>query len=259
MLMSSAEPELLETDFTEQMNSLAAQAGARVEDRRVSSVTLLQMFRPVVLGLEALGRATSENALALEKLEETVAAQAALPEMMGQVRESLEAKTAVNQQLFDALHAELRNYKDGFLAEVMHKPIIHDLISLYDDFSEIHRQISDVALEHEAQASLDGKEPQAFDRLGTTAINLDHGLEFLLEILARIGVKRVPNSTGRLNKATQRAVSMSLAESAEEDGMVAQSVKPGFKWKERLIRPEEVIVKRWKEGFVVALAAASSR
>ncbi len=254
--MSSAEPAIHEADFTEQMNSLAAEAEHRPDDRRVSTVTLLQMFRPVVLGLEALGRATSENAAALQKLQETVAAQAALPEMMGQVRETLELKTSVSQQLFDALHAELRNYKDGFLAEVMHKPIIHDLISLFDDISEIHRQISEVAVEHEAQASLSGDAPQAFDRLGTTAINLDHGLEFLLEILARIGVRRVPNSTGRLDKATQRAVSVELADNSDEDGMVAQSVKPGFKWKDRLVRPEEVIVKRWKEGFVVALASA---
>ncbi len=48
----------------------------------------------------------------------------------------LEQKNGLNQRMFDALHEELKGYKDGFLLESVHKPIIRDLISLYDDLAD---------------------------------------------------------------------------------------------------------------------------
>jgi len=43
--------------------------------------------------------------------------------------------------MFEAMHEELKGYKDAFLLESVHKPIIANLISLYDDLETIHRQV----------------------------------------------------------------------------------------------------------------------
>jgi hypothetical protein len=60
-----------------------------------------------------------------------------------------------------------------------------------------------------------------------------------------------------VNKQTQRAISVELADSEEEDGDIVRSLKPGFMWRERIVRAEEVVIKKWKEGFLVALNSES--
>ena len=83
--------------------------------------------------------------------------------------------------------------------------------------------------------------------------NLHHVMQFLVEIMARMEVMILEPSTGKLNKTTQRAVSVELADLESEDGEIVRSVKPGFMWRERIVRAEEVVIKKWKEGFLVAL------
>ena len=60
---------------------------------------------------------------------------------MANVQDTLDKRSAINQQLFDALHQELKGYRDGFLLEVLQKPLVRDLVCLFDDLSEIRRQI----------------------------------------------------------------------------------------------------------------------
>ncbi len=47
---------------------------------------------------------------------------------------------SANSKLFDALHAELKGYKDNFLFDALQKPFIRDLVSLFDDLSALHEQ-----------------------------------------------------------------------------------------------------------------------
>ena len=37
-------------------------------------------------------------------------------------------------QMYDKMYAEMKDYKESFLLEVLHKPVIHNLIQLYDSF-----------------------------------------------------------------------------------------------------------------------------
>jgi len=39
---------------------------------------------------------------------------------------------------------------------------------------------------------------------------------------------------------------------------VTKTLKRGFLWKDRVVRAEEVVVKKWKEGFLVALAPSTA-
>ncbi len=243
-----------DADFELQMKALANEAQQRFSGERRAQPNLAEMLKPFVLGIEALGRATAENTAAVARLEQAVAAQKDVPQVIASVHEHVEQKNKLNQRLFDSLHEELRSYKDGFLLEVFHRPIVRDLITLYDDLSALHRQCCAFLGEREGDIS------SAVRHVRNFATNLDHTLHSLIEILARMEVQRLDSSTGRvLDKKKQRAVSVEIAESQEEDQLIVASVKPGFIWRERLLRPEEVVIKKWKEGCLIALTPPSQK
>jgi molecular chaperone GrpE (heat shock protein) len=241
-------------DFADQMKALAEEAERQIEGRTVRKentppppTTFLQMLRPLVLGLEALSRATIENTTVLSRLEAAAGNHEVLPRIVSEIEEKFQNKNEINQQLFDALHQELKGYKDGFILEVLQKPMVRDLIALYDDFAEIRRQM-EVFLTDLAAARIPMR-----DNMTNMHVNLDHVMQFLVEIMARMEVVLMETSTGKLNKATQRAVSVELAESEAEDGIIVRNLKRGFMWRGRIVRAEEVVIKKWKEGFLIAL------
>ena len=63
-------------------------------------------------------------------------------------------------------------------------------------------------------------------------------------------------SNNPLAKGPRKAVGIDLGTTFSA---IVRSVKRGFMWKGRVVRAEEVIIKKWKEGFLVALAGASSQ
>jgi molecular chaperone GrpE (heat shock protein) len=276
--------ENLDPDFDSQLRGLFQEAEQRIEDREAASrkteedkereitrrveermakayMSVPQMLRPLVFGLEAVTRAAGENSSLLQKLdksnEQAIAANTDLPALIEGLHKLLDQKNGLNQRMFDALHEELKGYKDGFLLESVHKPIIRDLISLYDDLAAIHRQMQDAVLDAARTESETGV--KLLGRLKTMDTNIEHNGEFILEVLARLEVTILPIGTGKLDKHTQRAVAVEMAEDPDEDSAIVRSVKRGFSWKGRVIRAEEVIIKKWKEGFLVALAGASSQ
>jgi molecular chaperone GrpE (heat shock protein) len=169
----------------------------------------------------------------------------------------VDQKNGVNMRMFDALHEELKGYKDGFLLESVQKPIIRDLISLYDDLTAIHRQMQDAVVDAVRMPSEVAERLPA--RLKTMDTNIEHNCEFVIEVLARLEVSMLPVGSGKLDKQTQRAVAVEMAEDPDDDGEIVRVVKRGFVWKTRVLRAEEVIIKKWKEGFLVALANAASQ
>jgi len=276
--------ENLDADFDSQLRGLFQEAEQKIEDREAaqrradedkeqeiarrveermakSYVSLPQMLRPLVQGLEAVTRAAGENSTVLHKLDkasdQAIAANADLPGLIDGLHDLLDQKNGLNQRMFDALHEELKGYKDGFLLESVHKPIIRDLISLYDDLAAIHRQMQDAV----AEAARLPSEPalKLLEHLRTMDTNIEHNCEFIIEVLARLEVMILPVGFGKLDKHTQRAVAVEMAEDPDDEGAIVRSVKRGFSWKGRVLRAEEVIIKKWKEGFLVALANASSQ
>lgn len=273
--------EIREADFDTQLRGLFQQAEQQLveraglprsaenetdplrqaEDRVLRSyLTLPQMFRPMVLGLEAVTRATGDNTVLLNKLDkvanEASEAQKTLPELIGHLREVLEQKNGVNQRMFDALHEELRGYKDGFLLESVHRPIIRDLISLFDDLSAIHRQMQ----ESVKFAITPGEEASGplLERLRTMEMNVEHNCEFILEVLARLEVTLMPVGSGKLDKHTQRVVALERATHPEQDMEIVRACARGFLWKDRVVRAEQVVIRRWKYGEPWTRDAAAS-
>jgi len=276
--------ENLDADFDSQLRGLFQEATQNIEDRQAAAkrtdedkeqeitrrveermaksyVSVPQMLRPLMLGLEAVTRATGENTTILQKLDkttdETTSVQGNLPGLVHSLQALIDQKSGLNQRMFDALHEELKGYKDGFLLESVHKPIIRDLITLYDDLSRTHRQLQEAGAESaKLPAEVSNK---LFERLKTMDTNVEHNIEFIVEVLARLEVTMLPLGSGKLDKQMQRAVAVEVAEDPDDDGKIVCVVKRGFYWKDRVLRAEEVVIKKWKEGFLVALANASAQ
>lgn len=276
--------ENLDADFDSQLRGLFQEATQNIEDRQAAAkrtdedkeqeitrrveermaksyVSVPQMLRPLMLGLEAVTRATGENTTILQKLdkstEETTSVQGGLPTLVQSLQALIDQKSGLNQRMFDALYEELKGYKDGFLLESVHKPIIRDLITLYDDLTRTHRQLQEAGAESSRlPAEVSNK---LFERLKTMDTNVEHNIEFIVEVLARLEVTMLPLGSGKLDKQTQRAVAVEVAEDPDDDGSIVRVVKRGFYWKDRVLRAEEVVIKKWKEGFLVALANPSAQ
>jgi molecular chaperone GrpE (heat shock protein) len=161
---------------------------------------------------------------------------AALSEQFSKIDEQLASirnTESVNQQLFDSLHAELLKYRDNFLHESLQKPFIHDLVYLYDHLNGLCEQLSSAAQEK-------GKR----SRVSQWRDNLENAIHSLVEILHRFDVKEI-EPRERVDRACHRVISYEPADFPEEDGSIVMRVKRGFVWRGKLIRPEEVIAKRF--------------
>ncbi len=230
---------------------------ARVEEPAPGAMSLFEMLRPVVQGLQAVGRASGEHTQILSRLDKSTAegneARRDLPRVVTELRSMVDQRNTISRQMFDALHEELKSYKDGFLLDTVHRPMIRDLITLYDDLSVIHRQMSEPFASVQEAMQGHASSQELGRRLESIGLHLEHNLEFILEVLARLEVTQIPNGKGKLDKRTQRAVAVEAAEDPDEDLTVVRTLKRGFLWKDRVVRAEEVVIKKWKEGFLMAL------
>jgi molecular chaperone GrpE (heat shock protein) len=226
-------------DFAAEMQMLTGEAEREICERKSSNpanggTKFAEITRPVVHGFEALSRATEELSARLQQMESTLSKQSKLPDVLATLKEAVDHKNYLNQQLFDALHAELK---------ILQKPIILDLISFFDDLEEVNRQVSSFAKE-----SCSGAASEIGSRAMTLSTNLEHTLISLLEVLERMEVSKLEASTGQfLDKVHHRAVKVNVADSYEQDGEITESLRAGFMWKGRIVRPEQVTVKKYKK------------
>jgi molecular chaperone GrpE (heat shock protein) len=250
------EPITTDTDFSAQLQALVIEAEQTRDVRGpakdtaakpLSEVAIQGIIKPILESIEALHKSQSEQFVTLLKLEKLALLSDVLPITLTDTRQALESRNIVNKAMFEALHSELKSYKDGFILESVLRPVIRDLIAVYDDMWEIHKQISsavsmfDDDQNGEAVMIMVGKMRHA-------ATNLDHNIHFIIEVLERLDVSLMPVSTGKLDKRSQKAISVELTENPSEDQDIVRNGKRGFQWKDRIIRPEEVVIRKWKEA-----------
>ncbi len=218
--------------------------GVSVSQRSEFLLAVGQMIKPVAVGIESVNRAVVENRQLLTKLAASAALAEAKPatsvpsptmEGIAHQLGRIASTESANQKLFDAMHAELKGYKDGFLFDALQKPFIRDLINLYDDLSSLLLQTNEHVKE--------GCEDFA-SRLAENLLNV---VSHLLEIFERLDVHPLRTEAGEpVDKKVHRWVSFEPAGSAAADGRVVRSVRPGFLWREdRCVRPEEVVATKW--------------
>jgi molecular chaperone GrpE (heat shock protein) len=141
---------------------------------------------------------------------------------------------SVNHRLFDSLHDELIKYRDNFVHESLQKPFIHDLVHLFDDLTGLAGQLGSSAQEQKKRA-----------HVAQWRENLENAIHALVEILHRFDVKEIEQRE-MVDRTLHRVVSYEPADYAEEDGRIVMRLKRGFVWRDKLIRPEEVIAKRYE-------------
>lgn len=210
-----------ETDFAAAMQQLSAQASTRDDSRIASGISVL------ISGIHSLGQRIEALEESMEQKFESLHFQ-----KIEQQLTAIGDSETVNQKLFDSLHQELLSYRDNFVRDALQKPFIRDLLNLFDDLSRILEQASAPTAEGAPANS------QLRD-------NLENTLHSLVEILHRLEVTEIESSE-TVDRTVHRVVSVEPAETAEEDGQIVARVKRGFLWRDKILRPEEIVVRRFR-------------
>jgi molecular chaperone GrpE (heat shock protein) len=237
-------------------------SGVRIPGKEGASETPPAWVRPILEGLDALNRAHNENALRLTRIEKHVGVTGGVNEQVAQLlaesRTTLEQRNGVSRVMFEALHGELKAYKDAFILEAVLRPVIRDLITLYDDMTEIHRQMNASIAAQEARGGVTGPGVLLLENVQVMSSNIEHNIHFILEVLERMEVTLLEENLGKLDRRTQRAIAVETAETPDQDQSVIRIVKRGFTSRHRVVRPEEVVIQKWKDGCLEVIPAPST-
>lgn len=216
--------EATETDFATAMQQLSVRAAGE-DSRRDAQLTA--GIATMISAIHSLGQR-------VESLEESVVRKFEaihfhrLEEQVAAIRES----ETVNQKLFDSLHEELISYRDNFVRDALQKPVIRELIVLFDTLSGILAQL-DSAAEKSDEICAQARE------------NIRNALHFLIEILHRLEVTEI-EPIEKVDRKLHRVLSVEPASAADEDGLIVRRMKRGFLWRETVVRPEEVVARRFQ-------------
>jgi molecular chaperone GrpE (heat shock protein) len=224
-------------DFASAMRELSAAAVGRDQLRSSQELAALMrefhLLNATIQSLESVLTRRIEN-IATAVLPARAAETAVQFQKIEEHLQAIRTSESVNQRLFDSLHDELLKYRDNFLHESLHKPFVRDLIILFDDLSALCDQLKSATLRGEKA-----------DRLAQWRSNLENAIHALLEILHRLEVTEI-EAKEFVDLAMHRVVSFEPAEFSEDDGRIVMRVKRGFIWRGNVLRPEEVIAKRYQ-------------
>ncbi len=133
------------------------------------------------------------------------------------------------EKAFEALYEELNQYKEDFVFQA-EKPLILDMLLFYDSMRWF-------------QQSLVSPE--------TTPDVLSDSFQYMLDEFIEILYRRdvVPFDAGdTFDRKLHKAVRVDDTEKPEEDWRITQVLKRGFNRRDKVLRPEEVAVMRYKKG-----------
>ncbi len=133
------------------------------------------------------------------------------------------------EKAFDRLYTELDELKKNYSYEQL-RPFYIDLILLFDRIENIRQS--------EAGS---GDSPVIPDFIATLA-------DELLEILYRREIEIINNTSPVFDPSFQLALSIQPTTSADENNLVARVIRRGFRYRDRILRPEEVIVKKFRSA-----------
>ena len=201
---------------------------------------------------KSVDNVTQESSRHFASLAESLNKQsAALPKLDALQKhfdQSHKIETA-NQRLFDAMHVELKGYKDNFLFDALQKPVIRDLVAVFDDLCGQARRVARYLNDNSEDVSAQNWKAE----LQSSHNNINNTVFYIIEVLNRLDVSLIEADDTILDLKAHKVVGVEPARQPEEQNQIARVVRPGFMWKDRVLRPTEVIVKK-----VSASAAAES-
>ena len=202
--------------------------------------TLDEMNKTLSDVWQLLNKSVAQNSAQTELFEITHG----LPETLSELKELFETHISRNQNhitMFDTMYREMKDYKENFLLEALHKPIIRNLIQLYDDFKWLESQFEDILNKNDFVSS-EGL-PQQLQQFQKNMNNVRSELE---ETLYRMDVPLYEEQPGTLNKKLHKTVNTISTDDPDKNQKVAEVHKKGFSWRDKVFRPEEVTIYRYK-------------
>jgi molecular chaperone GrpE (heat shock protein) len=214
------------SDFATAMQELSAESVAPVNKPDAS----------LSAGISALLSAVHSLTQRIEALEETVLRELEPVHLKKIEREiaAIRESERVNQKLFDSLHLEMIGYRDNFVRDSLQKPFIRDLLVLLDDLSAIAGQFEP-----------GGRSKSSRSEDARKRDNLQNALHFLREILHRLEVSEIEEKE-KVDRILHRVIGVEPTEREEEDGQIVKRAKRGYIWRDQVLRPEEVIARRFR-------------
>lgn len=155
--------------------------------------------------------------------------QSTLKEALDRLFDSFEEKIKYDkarETIIDRLHKDLQDQKDDLHLTVL-KPIASDLIKLYDDVGKL-------SAGHQA-----GDSSEKAGQLLKLFAGFRDDLE---DILARYGFQAFETETDDFDPKQQRALQSLVTNDANQHRKIAERVRKGFNYGQRIIRPELVLV-----------------
>jgi len=123
------------------------------------------------------------------------------------------------EKAIDALHDELRQHRGGLHFTLL-RPLLSDLIALHDDLLQLAA----------ARIAADPSTARTFEGLASS----------IKEILARQGVVTLELSSTSFDGKRQRAIRTIATDDQALIGCVAERIREGFVYDDRVVRPEHV-------------------
>ena len=143
------------------------------------------------------------------------------------VKQMIESRLSYDktkEEAFNRLYGELEDMKKNSIFE-RNRPLYIDLILLFD-------RIENLRCEAKQESGIPENLFKSFS-------------DELLEILYRQGIQIINTTSPKFSPTIQRAVSTTQTSVKEEDNHIANTVRRGFKYQNHILRPEEVVVKKF--------------
>lgn len=173
---------------------------------------------------------TDEHAEQPQQTEEDSQFQAEIRDALIGLRRDFESKLMYDeskQRQLDVLHAELETYRRGFHFQLL-RPIITDLISLYNDMDRVFARLAG----HELSTPVAHEVAQFRDQVE--------------EILRRNGVERFTTPGEEFDAKRQRVVAFVETTDPTLDKHVAEHLRPGVEYEGKIVtQPEQVSAYRF--------------
>ncbi len=226
----------LPDEFTSSMQKLVAEAEKNVLPAKAGEQAVAGVRNDLATLEERMTGLAKAMEAGFKKIAAAVAAKdgdmPAQIERMDENLRSLRNTESVNQRLFNSLHEELRSYRDDFLRDALQKPMVRDLIVLLDDLRAVAESVPPFSAET-------GEPPWRE--------NLDNTTHTLVEILHRLEVDEI-EAAPKVDRSIHRVASCEVTDVKADDGLIVKRLKRGFTWRGQVLRPEEVVAKRFEQS-----------
>ena len=214
------------------------------EDTPITDGNIADAVQKLLKNVGTIGEAAQESqrqyASIAHSLDKQSAALLKLDSVQRQLDQSHKVETA-NQRLFDVMHSELKGYKDNFLFDALQKPVIRDLVAVFDDLCGQARHVARFLNENPEDQSTQKWKTE----LQSSHNNLNNTVFYIIEVLNRLDVTMLESDETMLDLKVHKVVGVEPALTPMEKNQIVRVVRPGFNWKDRILRPTEVIIKKY--------------